>query len=74
MLSTEMKRLVRILVKPHLIADPAFHRRPGQELVRFVADFFKRRVRYFVWARDDPRPWAADLLNLLNLLDVRRPG
>jgi predicted ATP-grasp superfamily ATP-dependent carboligase len=65
MLSTELKRLVRILMQPGRIADPMFVRRPARELVRFVADFLRPRVRYFVWAVDDPAPWFRDLRNLL---------
>ncbi len=71
MISTELKRLVRIVLRPALIADPAFQRRPVHELLRFVRDFFRPRVRYYVWAGDDPRPWLADLLNLVA---ARRPG
>ncbi len=65
MLSTELKRLVRIVAQPGRIADPMFVRRPGRELLRFVADFARPRVRYFVWSADDPRPWLRDLVNLV---------
>jgi predicted ATP-grasp superfamily ATP-dependent carboligase len=64
MLSTEVKRLRRIVVQPELIADPLFRRRPLREVSRFVLDFLRPRVRYFVWARDDPQPWFKDLQNL----------
>jgi predicted ATP-grasp superfamily ATP-dependent carboligase len=65
MVATELKRLVRIGLQPGRIADRSFRPRPWAELRRFFADFVKPRVRYYVWAIDDPLPWLADLRNLL---------
>ncbi len=65
MLSTEVKRLVRILLKPELIADKHFQRRPWHEVWRFVADFANPRARYYVASLSDPMPWVADIRNLV---------
>jgi predicted ATP-grasp superfamily ATP-dependent carboligase len=64
MMSTELKRLVRLLLQPGRIADRSFRVRRGAELWRFVADFFRPGVSYYVWAWDDPRPFLADVCNL----------
>ncbi|MCB1929238.1 MAG: hypothetical protein KDH17_14545 [Rhodocyclaceae bacterium] len=63
MVATELKRLARILLQPAKIHDPAFVRRPGRELWRFVSDFFRPRTRYYLWDTEDPGPWLADLRN-----------
>lgn len=65
MVSTELKRLVRIVLQPGRITDRSFRVRPVAEIVRFVADFLRPGVRYYLWAADDPRPFWADLRNLL---------
>jgi predicted ATP-grasp superfamily ATP-dependent carboligase len=65
MVSTELKRLVRIALQPERIADPLFHCRPWHELVRFGVDFLRPSVRYYVWSSDDPMPWGRDLANLV---------
>ena len=65
MVATELKRLARILLSPGKIRDPRFEVRPLRELVRFLADYLKPRVRYYVWALDDPLPFLADLRNAL---------
>lgn len=71
MVVTELKRLWRIGVHPHLIADRAFSIRPLAEFFRFIADFFRPNVRYYVWATDDPGPFMADVRNLLRRLRRR---
>jgi predicted ATP-grasp superfamily ATP-dependent carboligase len=60
MVLTEVKRLLRITLKPHQIKDPMFKVRPLYEWLRFTADFLKPNVRYFLWSLDDPKPWLAD--------------
>jgi predicted ATP-grasp superfamily ATP-dependent carboligase len=65
MVATELKRLSRIVLRPGLIADPCFRIRPWQEVWRFAQDFFRPTVRYYVWSLNDPRPFFADLRNLL---------
>jgi hypothetical protein len=60
MVLTEVKRLLRITLKPGQIKDPMFKVRPLHEWLRFVGDFFKPNVRYFLWSLDDPKPWLAD--------------
>lgn len=63
MVATELKRLLRLVFRPGLVADRQFPIRPWRETLRFVADFFRPRVRYYVWSWDDPRPSWADLRN-----------
>lgn len=64
MVLTEVKRLIRIVFQPQQIQDPMFKRHPASEVLRFIADFFRPRVRYFLWAIDDPKPWFTDLWNM----------
>ncbi|MDR2839005.1 MAG: hypothetical protein LBV49_10665 [Azonexus sp.] len=65
MMSTEIKRLIRILFKLGKISDPFFKVAPGKELKRFWLDFFRAGVGYYVWSPDDPAPFRADLTNML---------
>jgi predicted ATP-grasp superfamily ATP-dependent carboligase len=65
MASTEIKRLVRIFLQPQKIVDRSFKIRRWAEATRFIGDFFKPRVRYYVWDRDDPKPFFADMKGLL---------
>ncbi|MBT9521151.1 MAG: carboxylate--amine ligase [Dechloromonas sp.] len=65
MVGTELKRLVRIVFQRSKIRDPFFKLAPAREVLRFVADFFRPRVRYYLWATDDPAPFFADLANAL---------
>jgi len=48
MLSTELKRLQRILFEPSKIADKRFLRRPVAEIWRFATDFLRPTTRYYV--------------------------
>lgn len=65
MVGTEIKRLFRILLQPGKIRDPYFCRRPVREIFRFVIDFFRPNVSYYLWAADDPGPFFRDLSNML---------
>ena len=65
MVSTEIKRLVRILFFPSKINDQNFKIEPIKELIRFVSDYFNPRVRYYVWSCNDPVPWFTDILNFI---------
>lgn len=65
MVATEVKRLVRIVFQRNKITDREFEVRPWSEVWRFFADFVRSNVRYYVWARDDPMPWVADMRNLI---------
>lgn len=65
MMATEIKRLIRILLEPQKISDPFFEPAPRKELQRFWKDFFRGGVGYYVWARDDPAPFWADLTNMV---------
>lgn len=76
MVSTEIKRLARIFLHPELIVDRAFKIRRWAEVWRFVADFFKPNVRYYVWEIIDPKPFFGDMRNLFRKLSSTRltPG
>lgn len=65
MLATEAKRLVRLWLAPSKIADRSYRAQPMRETLRFVVDFFRPRVRYFVLSPDDLRPVGRDILNML---------
>lgn len=71
MMSTEVKRLVRILLKPELIIDKSFKLDKLQEIKRFVFDFLKPNVKYYVWDRQDPKPYFSDISNLLRNFFVK---
>jgi predicted ATP-grasp superfamily ATP-dependent carboligase len=64
MVSTELKRLVRILLQGSRSNPHIFTSKPFAEVVRFCVDFLRPRVRYYVWQRSDPRPFLADLINV----------
>jgi predicted ATP-grasp superfamily ATP-dependent carboligase len=64
MVATEIKRLVRIVMQPGLIADRSFKVQKLSEIVRFFADFFRPGVSYYVGSLADPKPLFADLANL----------
>lgn len=65
MLGTEVRRLMRVLMKPDRIADPHFVRKPFMEVFRFLVDFAKPTTRYFVGSLQDPAPLVADLFNMI---------
>lgn len=71
MMSTEIKRLARIFLHPELIVDRSFKIRRWAESLRFIMDFFRPGVRYYVWDRTDPLPFMADLKNILQKLVKR---
>lgn len=65
MVATELKRLVRLLIQPERIQDRSFKYSKAYELGRFIGDFFKSHVRYYVWSLSDPMPFLIDMRNLL---------
>lgn len=67
MVATELKRLVRIIFQRQKIRDRRFKIRPLYELGRFVFDYFRPSVRYYVWCWDDPAPFIKDVKNALGL-------
>ena len=71
MVATEIKRLGRIFLHPNLIVDRSFKIRRFSELTRFIFDFFRPRVAYYVWSTSDPRPFFADIRNLLRKISAR---
>jgi predicted ATP-grasp superfamily ATP-dependent carboligase len=77
MMATELKRLVRIFFQAERISDKSFVIRRSFEIGRFFSDFFRPRVHYYVWSIQDPKPFFADLSNLLRTrlrLDSRIQG
>lgn len=71
MVATEIKRLVRIWLHPNLIRDRSFQIRRMSELRRFVFDFFRPNVHYYVWSVSDPKPFFADVRNFFRKLMLR---
>lgn len=71
MMSTEIKRLVRLFLHPELIVDRSFKINLWAETTRFVSDFFKPKVRYYVWSTHDPKPYLTDVINLIRKLMQR---
>lgn len=68
MVATEIKRLVRIVFQPGLIADRSFKVQKLPEISRFFADYFRPRVSYYVGSMADPKPLFADIANLARKL------
>lgn len=67
MVATEIKRLRRILLQPGLIRDRTFRVRPVREVLRFVGDFLRPSVRYYVWNLRDMKPFFRDVKNALGI-------
>lgn len=65
MVATELKRLHRIWLQPERIVDRSFKVDKWGEARRFLSDFLRPKVRYYVWSWADPRPFWQDLRNLL---------
>jgi predicted ATP-grasp superfamily ATP-dependent carboligase len=65
MLSTELKRLVRLLLHPERVADRAFQVSRPRVLLDFLLNYLRPRVCYYVWSWRDPLPFFTDLRNLL---------
>lgn len=64
MVTTEIKRLARIFLAAGQIKDRHFRIDRWREVRRFVGDFFRPRVRYYLWQLDDQRPFWADIGNV----------
>ncbi len=67
MVATELKRLRRILLQPGQIRDRTFQVRPLHEVLRFVGDFLRPSVRYYVWSLKDIKPFIRDVRNMLGI-------
>ncbi len=74
MVATELKRLVRIIFQRKQICDQRFVARPFYELSRFLSDFFRPSVRYYVWSADDPVPFFQDVRNALRTRNKMTTG
>jgi hypothetical protein len=67
MVATELKRLWRILVEREKIMDRAFRVRPFYEIGRFLGDFLRPSVGYYVWSVSDPKPFFRDVRNAVGI-------
>lgn len=67
MVATEIKRLKRILFERGQIRDRTFQVRPLREVLRFVGDFLRPSVRYYVWSLKDIKPFIRDVRNMLGV-------
>jgi predicted ATP-grasp superfamily ATP-dependent carboligase len=67
MVATEIKRLRRILLQPGLIRDRTFRVRPVHEVLRFVGDFLRPSVCYYVWNPKDVKPFIRDVRNAIGV-------
>ena len=67
MVATELKRLWRILVEREKIMDRAFRVRPFYEIGRFLSDFLRPSVGYYVWSLSDPKPFFRDIRNAVGI-------
>lgn len=65
MVATELKRLKRILLEPDLIMDRSYQRHPIHEAWRFLTDFLRPSVRYYVWNLKDIKPFIRDVRNVI---------
>jgi predicted ATP-grasp superfamily ATP-dependent carboligase len=74
LVTAELKRLVRVVLQPEKIADPMFERRPMAEMREFLFDFLAPRTRYYVFWRDDPKPFFQDLRNMIATRLLHLPG
>lgn len=61
----ETKRLLRILLAPHRIADKKLHFRPLSELFHYLLDFLRPGMRYYVLELKDPGPFLSDVWQML---------
>lgn len=65
MVATEIKRLKRLIFFPNEISDQSFKINFSSELCRFLLDFFRPGVHYYVWSLSDPCPFISDIKNIV---------
>lgn len=65
MVATEIKRLVRIFFQANKISDRSFKVRKPYELMRFLVDYLRPNIRYYVWSWSDPKPFWVDVKNVI---------
>lgn len=73
----EIKRLLRIVLHPELVADKSLHFSRSGELARYLLTLLDPRTRYYVASWSDPMPFFADLFFGLSRAARRimgRPG
>jgi len=57
----ETRRLLRILLRPQLIADKTLHFARLPELLGYLGDFVRLSSRYYVFELADPKPFFSDV-------------
>jgi predicted ATP-grasp superfamily ATP-dependent carboligase len=60
----DTRRLARVLFRRSALTDPACRPGRAETVLRYIADFFDPRVRYYVGSPDDPRPLRSDLVKI----------
>ena len=70
----ETRRLLRVLFQRSAIVDPMFKAEPWRDLVTFVTLYFRPSTRFFVFQLADPKPFFADLWNVLLKVKDRLTG
>ncbi len=61
----ETRRLARVFFGTRTIADRQFKPTPWRDLLSYIGDFLDPGMRYFVWDLRDPRPFLADMKNVI---------
>jgi predicted ATP-grasp superfamily ATP-dependent carboligase len=61
----ETKRLIQLLFKRGVIADPLFKPTPLADLIQYLTGFFDPRMRYFLFSWGDPGPFFSDIRTVL---------
>lgn len=61
----EIRRLIRVLLQPGAINDAHYQNTPMRDLWRFTTAFFNPRNCYYVFSWRDPKPFLADITQIL---------
>jgi hypothetical protein len=61
----ETRRLVSLFIRRATYVDPHAGLRRWQSLWRWLSGFFDPKMRYYVFATDDPGPFFRDMANII---------
>jgi predicted ATP-grasp superfamily ATP-dependent carboligase len=61
----ETKRLIQLLFRRGVIADPLFTPTPLTDLISYLTGFFDPKMRYYLFRWSDPGPFFSDIKNVL---------
>ena len=67
----ETRRLLRLLFQAKAVQDPCFRVRSLQELVEYFRGFLRRGTHYYLYSRQDPGPFWADMRNIMGKMTNR---